>query len=230
MEYTECEGEGNDSRRKLVSDHHFLNKGSPYVRCCPASANLPIPPGISLPHIPFIETRPITSIDELWKWDPPHIYLPPSSYTTPLPLTVLPSFEKFPIPFHLSASSTFAKSVSSPSLRNDTEARPVQKRKHERNQIGVHELSRSKLLMCHDLQGGYLGDRHCFGLSCPWGEDTWRNERVSHGNGVEMDMRSTYGSAKDVSNKEEAAEGYGACEASQSVDLSCADKRGKKKR
>ena len=29
---------------------------------------------------------------------------------------------------------------------------------------------RSRLLVCHDLQGGYLGDRHCFGLSCPWGE------------------------------------------------------------
>ena len=25
-------------------------------------------------------------------------------------------------------------------------------------------------MVCHDLGGGYLTDRHCFGLSCPWGE------------------------------------------------------------
>ena len=31
-------------------------------------------------------------------------------------------------------------------------------------------MGRSRLLVCHDFGGGYFADRHCFGLSCPWGE------------------------------------------------------------
>ena len=143
----------HNEERVFLPDHRLLvlfsSASASDQHLAPPTTVLPTPSAPSISPSCFAEVQPLNTVDELWAWAPNPTYLPPSSYT--LPLSRPPSSPSSPS----SSSSSF---ISGQGRRVGGEG----------GREGGRD--RSRLLVCHDLEGGYLGDRHCFGLSCPWGE------------------------------------------------------------